>query len=53
MRYRRGPRYNKDCPFPIGDGDPLSAEESVRRCAACATALNTRLEPLTEDFFQI
>ena len=53
MRYLRGPHYNKYCPFPIVADDPLSAEESVRRCAACATAFNTRLETLTEDFFQI
>ncbi len=53
MRYRRGPRYNKDCPFPIVADDPLSAEKAVRCCATCATAFNTRLESLMEDFFQI
>ena len=53
MRYLRGPRYNQNCPFPIVANDPLSAEKAVRRCAACATTFNTRLETLTEDFFQI
>ena len=53
MRYLRGPRYNKDCPFSIDADDPLSAEEAVRCCAECATAFITRLGTLTEDFFQI
>ena len=52
MRYLRGPRYNKDCPLSIDADDLLSAEKSVSCCAECATAFNTRLATLTEDFFQ-
>ncbi len=53
MTYQRGPHYSGKCPFKIVPEDPLSADQSIRHCVACATEYNTRLESLKEDFHQI
>lgn len=53
MTQQRNPQNSAQCPFYIKPESPLSAEESIKRCVACATFRDQRLQSIKEDLRQI
>lgn len=53
MPYQPGPHCSGKCPFEIVSENPLSADQSIRRCVNCVTEDSTRLKSLKKDFYQI
>ena len=53
MTQQRSPQNSAKCPFYIEPESPLSAEKSIKRCVACATLRDQRLQSIKEDLRQI
>lgn len=53
MTFQRGPHYSHRCPFYVTPYDPLTADQSIRRCVECATHGCQGLQHTKADLHQI